>query len=212
MAQPADRRLRAARRSGLTSPEPVRTPTAPRPPRPRPRARNPGQAAQQASGRTPTPRFTPENSSWRNQAANDPTESSVDRGLVSALLAKFRHPIQGVGPRLFLRDQGDDPVVAGRFLVDDPIGGTVRSGGRGTADPGICDHQQRDSNDHRRQGHAYGGYPAPHCRPRRRCDLPSRPSLPRSLFVRLQRDGLNAVYEYLRLPFGLLSMTGLYSN
>ena len=39
---------RTARRSGLTSPEPVRTPTPPRPPRPPPRARNPGQAAQQA--------------------------------------------------------------------------------------------------------------------------------------------------------------------
>ena len=41
MAQPARRRLRPARRSGLTSPEPVRTPTAARPPEPRPRAQEP---------------------------------------------------------------------------------------------------------------------------------------------------------------------------
>jgi hypothetical protein len=36
MAQPARRRLRAARRSGLTSPDPVRTPTAATAPEPRP--------------------------------------------------------------------------------------------------------------------------------------------------------------------------------
>ena len=47
-----------------------------RPPEPRPRARNPGQAAQQASGRTPAPGFTPENSSCRNQAGNDLPESA----------------------------------------------------------------------------------------------------------------------------------------
>ena len=36
MAQPARRRLRAARRSGLTSPDPVRTPTAATAPEPAP--------------------------------------------------------------------------------------------------------------------------------------------------------------------------------
>ena len=34
MGEPVRRRLWAARRSGLTSPDPVRTPTAARPPRP----------------------------------------------------------------------------------------------------------------------------------------------------------------------------------
>jgi hypothetical protein len=59
MADPARRGLRPARRSGLTSTDPVRTrhgPTATR-------TRNPGQAAEQANGRTPIPGFTPENSS-----------------------------------------------------------------------------------------------------------------------------------------------------
>ena len=66
--RPQPARLLAARRSGLTSPDPVRTGYGPRrPPRPRPRARNPGHAAEQASGRTPTPVFTPENSSGRNR-------------------------------------------------------------------------------------------------------------------------------------------------
>ena len=56
VADPA-RRLRAARPGGLTSPEPGhRTPTAlSGPPEPRPRARNPGQAAEQVSGKKPTP-------------------------------------------------------------------------------------------------------------------------------------------------------------
>ena len=63
--------MRAARGSGLTSPEPVRTPTAPRPPRTRPRARNPGQAAQQASGRTPAPGISSRNSPCRNQAGKE---------------------------------------------------------------------------------------------------------------------------------------------
>ena len=72
MAQPLGRGLRAARRSGLTRPEPVRTPDGPRGhPEPRPRARNPGQAAQQASGRTPAPASSSQNSSCRNQAGNE---------------------------------------------------------------------------------------------------------------------------------------------
>ena len=53
------RGLRPARRSGLTSPEPVRTPHGPTAtPNPAPEPRNPGQAAEQASGRTPAPGFT----------------------------------------------------------------------------------------------------------------------------------------------------------
>ena len=39
-------------------------------PEPRPRARNPGQAAEQASGRTPAPRISWPNSSCRNIAGN----------------------------------------------------------------------------------------------------------------------------------------------
>ena len=74
MAEPARRGLRAARRSGLTSPDPVRTPTAPTAtPNPAPEPRNPGQAAQQASGRTPAPGFTPENSSWQESDRKRPT-------------------------------------------------------------------------------------------------------------------------------------------
>jgi hypothetical protein len=72
MAQPLGRGLRAARRSGLTSPDPVRTTHGPRDhPEPRSRARNPGQAAQEASGRTPAPASTSQNSSCRNQAGNE---------------------------------------------------------------------------------------------------------------------------------------------
>ena len=72
MAEPLGRGLRPARRSGLTSPEPVTHPDGPRGhPEPRPRARNPGQAAQQASGRTPAPGITSRNSSCRNQAGNE---------------------------------------------------------------------------------------------------------------------------------------------
>ena len=74
MAEPARRGLRPARRSGLTSPDPVRTRYGPDGhPEPRPRARNPGQAAEQASGRTPAPGITSENSSCTNQAGNEPT-------------------------------------------------------------------------------------------------------------------------------------------
>ena len=84
------RGLRAARRRGLTSPEPVSTPTAPRPPRPRPRARNPGQAAPEASGRTPAPGITSQNSSRRNQAGNELPElaggSRLRSGIQSALI------------------------------------------------------------------------------------------------------------------------------
>ena len=59
MAATSGRRLRAARRSGLTSPEPVRTPHGPHGhPNPDPEPRNPGQAAEQASGRTPAPGIT----------------------------------------------------------------------------------------------------------------------------------------------------------
>ena len=48
---PADRPPR-----GLTSPDPVTAPYGPSgPPEPRSRARNPGQAAEQASGGKPTP-------------------------------------------------------------------------------------------------------------------------------------------------------------
>ena len=59
MAEPLARGLRAARRSGLTSLEPVRTPRPHGHHEPRPPARNQGQAAQQASGKTTAPRIYP---------------------------------------------------------------------------------------------------------------------------------------------------------
>ena len=68
MAQPAGRGLRPAHRSGLTSPDPVRTPTAATATRTRTPAQDPGQAAEQASGKTPMPGFTQENSSGKNRA------------------------------------------------------------------------------------------------------------------------------------------------
>jgi hypothetical protein len=50
-------------------------------PRPRPRARNLGQAAEQASGKTPAPGITTQNSSCTNQSGNGLRNWSVDRGL-----------------------------------------------------------------------------------------------------------------------------------
>jgi hypothetical protein len=59
MAEPVGLGLRPARRSGLTSPEPVTHPDGPQAtPNPSPRTRNHGQAAEQASGRKPTPEQT----------------------------------------------------------------------------------------------------------------------------------------------------------
>ena len=55
MAEPPRGRLRTARHSGLTSPEPVSTPTAPKPSEPSFPNRKPGQAAEQASGRKARP-------------------------------------------------------------------------------------------------------------------------------------------------------------
>ena len=60
-----------------TGPHPRRPP---RPPEPHPRARNPGQAAEQASGRTPAPGITSQNSSCWNQAGNEHRHWPVDRG------------------------------------------------------------------------------------------------------------------------------------
>ena len=74
MAEPAGRGQRPARRSGLTSP--IRSAPATAldgHPEPAPEPGNPGHAAEQASGRTPTPGFTPENSSCTNRAGNEPT-------------------------------------------------------------------------------------------------------------------------------------------
>jgi len=86
MAEPLGRGLRAAGRSGLTSPEQVRTPHGPRGhPEPRPRARNPGQAAQQANGRTPAPGITWQNSPGRNQARNGLPELAGGSRLRSTL-------------------------------------------------------------------------------------------------------------------------------
>ena len=101
MAQPSRRSLRAARRRGLTSPEPVSTPTAPpATPNPGPRARNPGQAAQPASGRTPAPGIT----SRKLLAQESKPETSypnwpVDRGLVDreAGLVEPHFPADGFG-------------------------------------------------------------------------------------------------------------------
>jgi hypothetical protein len=53
----------------------------------RPRARNPGQAAQQASGRTPTPATTPQNSPRRNQAGNELPELAGGSRISSAAAA-----------------------------------------------------------------------------------------------------------------------------
>ena len=69
MAEPPRRGLRAARRSGLTSPDP----SAPARPDGHPTsdpAQEPGQAAEKAGGGTPAAEFTWENSSCRNQTRN----------------------------------------------------------------------------------------------------------------------------------------------
>jgi hypothetical protein len=59
MDDPVRRRLRPARPGGLTSPDPVTASLRPQTAtRTRPRDRNPGQAAEQASGGKHTPKFT----------------------------------------------------------------------------------------------------------------------------------------------------------
>ena len=82
---PVPRRLRTARPGGLTSPDPVTAPLRPqRPPEPRPRPRNPGQAAEQASGRKPTP-YSPPRS---NQPAADSVQppSKLGRWIEAKIL------------------------------------------------------------------------------------------------------------------------------
>jgi hypothetical protein len=68
MADPARRGQRPARRSGLTSPDRSASRNGRHShPNPRPRGQEPGQTAEQASGRTTAPGFTSENSSCRNR-------------------------------------------------------------------------------------------------------------------------------------------------
>ena len=55
MAQPARRRLRAARRSGLTSPDPVRTPTAATAPEPAPEPGTPDKPQDRQAAGSPHP-------------------------------------------------------------------------------------------------------------------------------------------------------------
>ncbi len=72
MAEPLGRGLRAARRSGQTSPEPVSTPDGPATvPNPRPRARNPRTSRTTGERQDARGRNTPQNSSCSNQAGND---------------------------------------------------------------------------------------------------------------------------------------------
>jgi hypothetical protein len=71
MAEPPRRGLRPARRSGLTSPDRSASRNGRHGhPNPRPRGQEPGQAAEQASGRKPTPRLAWENSSCRNRTGS----------------------------------------------------------------------------------------------------------------------------------------------
>ena len=82
MAEPLGRGLRPARRSGLTSPEPVRTPDGRHGhPDPSPEPRNPGQAAEQASGRTPAPGITRETPRTGIKPETSYPNWPVDRGL-----------------------------------------------------------------------------------------------------------------------------------
>jgi len=60
-----DRSLRAARQSGLTSPDPVRAPTPQGTPTPDPDPQTTDEPHKRASSRTPTPAFTCGNRSWR---------------------------------------------------------------------------------------------------------------------------------------------------
>ncbi len=67
--QPVGRGLRPARRSGLTSPEPVTHPHGRRPPRTPAPTQDLGQAAEQASGSTSTPENKPAETKTRNRHA-----------------------------------------------------------------------------------------------------------------------------------------------
>ena len=79
---PARRGLRPARRSGLTSPGPGPHPNGHHGhPLPRPRARNPGQAAEQVSGRKLTPGFAWENPARRGRSRGP---ENLARGLRAA--------------------------------------------------------------------------------------------------------------------------------
>ena len=85
MAEPVGRGLRTASRSGLTSPEPVRTLTAFAATRPPPPAQDPRTRRRTVSGGT----NTTENSPQRRQPLNAALGiHSVDRGLVAAQLIR----------------------------------------------------------------------------------------------------------------------------
>ena len=72
MAQPSRRSLRAARRRGLTSPEPVSTPTAPpATPNPAPEPGTPDKPHNRRAVERPRPESPRKNSSRRNQAGNE---------------------------------------------------------------------------------------------------------------------------------------------
>ena len=99
MAEPPRRGLRPARRSGLTSPDRSASRNGRHGhPNPRPRAQEPGQAAEQASGRTPTPGFTSESSSCRNRTGSGLPElaggsrlrASAGRSPATAALMRIR--------------------------------------------------------------------------------------------------------------------------
>jgi LuxR family transcriptional regulator, maltose regulon positive regulatory protein len=99
MDDPVRRRLRTARPHGLTSPDPVTAPQRPQRPtqtRPRPRPRNPGQAAEHASGKKPAPHSLPK--------SNQPTADSVQPPSKSGrwIEAKFVSAVASVQPPVTL--------------------------------------------------------------------------------------------------------------
>ena len=71
MAEPVDATYGPARRSGLTSSDPVRIRHGPSTATPKPApSQNPDRPYNKRAARRPHPRFTPANSSLRNQAGN----------------------------------------------------------------------------------------------------------------------------------------------
>ena len=131
MAEPVGRGLRTARRSGLTSPEPARTPTAPRPPR------TPSPSPEPRTSRTTGER---QDDRARNQLAKLLVQESrqkratgIGRWIEAQPVRGHRGVIDGVSLRyrLVALPAGGDGRRAGRPELQAAVSGLVCRAGPG---------------------------------------------------------------------------------